>query len=223
MKPRRLTHLIAVAGITALTPLLGTTAAHASTAAGNYYLENDSTSFANNTLECADLPGTGSEPSGTAVWMDSCLIGSGSTDNQVFGFEYTRTVDGQNLYVIVDVASGKCLDLPGYGSEPAGAQVTLYTCNTNSANDNQEWFLNTVQAGFTEIENFKSSGDPSNKADPNNECLDVDGWAADLTDTANRTKLGIYTCSNTSPSGNWGGLVINNVAYDDHLWNLISA
>ena len=212
MKSRK----IAILALAALAPIVCASTAHAASKAGNYYLINDFTQ------ECADLPGTGAALSGTAVWQDTCLLSSGSNDNQVFGFEYTRTVDGQALYVIVDVQSKLCLDLPNYGTDGSGSKVTLYTCNPNSANDNQEWFVHDVTGnGDDEIENFKSSVDPSNPADPANECLDVDGWAAKGTsaggDLFNRQDLSIFTCA-SAVGGNWGGDVVNGVAYDDHLW-----
>jgi hypothetical protein len=143
------------------------------------------------------------------VWQDACHLGSG--DNQEWGVLDTRVVDGNQLFVLVNVKSQLCLDLPDYGAAPSGSPVSVYTCNSDSANDNQEWYLAPVfgipglHSGQTEIVNFKDGL-----------CLDVEGWASAGTDMRGETPLDVYPC--TGDSGPWLGGPYPG--YDDHVWTL---
>lgn len=200
MASRRLVSLVAVAGVLTFAPLTGQPVAYAATDVGNVILYNDTTEL------CADLPGAGAEPVNTAVWQDSCIFGGG--DNQDWGMLDTRVENGYQLFVLVNVKSQLCLDLPGYGDAPSGSPVSIYTCNSDSANDNQEWFTVEVNgmSGEREIVNYKD-----------NLCLDVEGWASQGTDTAIRTPLDVYPC--VGNDGPWLGGPYPT--YDDHLWDLI--
>ena len=202
MASPKLVRLLAVAGMAALLPLANSSSAFAATDDGNWVLVNDTTQ------QCADLGGTGAQPSGTAVWQDVCAPGSG--DNQEWGKLNTRVVDGNQLFVLVNVKSQLCLDLPGYGSAPSGSATSLYACNSNSVNDNQEWYLNPIPglAGDQyEIVNYKDGL-----------CLDVEGWASLHTDANNRALLDVYACSGSS--GDWVGGGAPFPGYDDHVWTL---
>lgn len=211
MASRKLARRLTVLGITAMLPFTFISSAHA-TDLGNYYLFNDWTG------QCADLPGTGAEASGTAVWQDTCLY-NGSSDNQEWGLLTTRTVNGINLFEVVNVKSQLCLDLPGYGSDPAGSPVSLYKCNTNQADDNQEWYAASFDGtlGDVLLINYASSANNPNDLAAD-ECLDVTGWASNGTDKNNRQPLTIYPCTGTG--SNWGGSTVNGVPFDDHVWDL---
>ncbi|GAA2117951.1 hypothetical protein GCM10009759_64810 [Kitasatospora saccharophila] len=110
----------------------------------------------------------------------------------------------KSLYQFVDTKSGYCLDLPGYESATAGSRVSIYPCNSQPWNDNQEWYLEDATGNLEyEIVNYK-----------NGLCLDVAGWAGDAGNKANDVPLTVYTCEN----GGWGG---DTPGYDDHLWRLV--
>jgi hypothetical protein len=198
MVKSRFARLLAVAGVAALAPLLGATSAHAATYIGTYALYNDTTG------KCADLPNYGSNPLNTPVTQFNCTLGA--ADNQMWDLEYTRTVNGTPLYQFRNVKSNYCLDLPDYGSAPAGTRLSTYYCSSNPASDNQEWYLNDVTGHQDyEIVNYQDGL-----------CLDVSGWARDGSDLANNLPLTVYPCYNSS----WTGGYISG--FDDHLWRLAS-
>ena len=74
--------------------------------------------------KCLDIVGAGSTANGTLVDLWDCNSGS----NQVW------TAENGTL---VNPASGKCLDDPGF-STTNGTQLEIWTCNGGS---NQEWTL----------------------------------------------------------------------------------
>ncbi|MEV7394620.1 MULTISPECIES: RICIN domain-containing protein [unclassified Streptomyces] len=198
MPRARFARLLAVAGVAALMPLAGASSAHAATYVGIYALYNDTTG------KCADLPNYGPNPLNTPVTQYNCTLGT--ADNQMWDLEYTRTDNGVRLYQFVNDKSGYCLDLPNYGSDPAGTKLYTYTCNSNPASDNQEWYFNDVTG----------NGDYEIVNDKDGLCLDVSGLAGDGTDLANNLPLTVYPCYNSS----WTGGYISG--YDDHLWKLAS-
>lgn len=129
------------------------------------------------------------------VWQDTCWT-SQSQDNQVWGMMATRSdASGNPLFVLVNVKSQLCMDIPGYGTVSAGAPVSLYACASNSANDNQEWYKKSIEGAEYLIVNEKNP----------NLCLDVSGSSSDGSDSANRAPLTVYTC-------------VVNGGYDDHSW-----
>lgn len=131
----------------------------------------------------------------------NCNLGSG--DNQMWDFQPTRVMNGTQLFEFVNDKSGLCMDLPNYGSDPAGTHVYTYYCNSNPAADNQEFYLNDVSGnGDYEVVNYSDGL-----------CLDVSGWASNGSDLANNLPLTVYPCYNSS----WA-----NGGYDDHLWELHS-
>lgn len=198
MASRKFVHLLAVAGIAALAPLTGSTSAIAATSAGNYELYNQYTD------QCADVPGYGADASGSPVNQYDCNNDQ-SADNQQWGMLNTRVVGGNQLFVLVNVKSQLCMDLPGYGSVPNGADVSLYACNSNSADDNQEWYRQEIIPNAWLIVNYKNP----------DLCLDVAGWAHDDSDMAPNARLTAYTCDGPASDSNWDGYV---AGYDDHLW-----
>ncbi|MCC9308327.1 RICIN domain-containing protein [Kitasatospora sp. RB6PN24] len=200
-KRHRAIRLMAISGIAILAPLAGTVSAHAAgtsthvTFAGQFALYNDTTG------KCADLPNYGSNPVNTPVTQYNCTLGPG--DNQMWDWEATRSVNGVQLYELVNDKSGLCMDLPNYGSVPAGTRVSTYTCNYSYPyNDNQEFYRIWVNSTETEVVNLASGL-----------CLDVSGWASDGSDMANNLPLTMYPCYNAS----WA-----NGGYDDHLWSLVN-
>lgn len=197
MTSPKFVRLLAVVGA-ALVPLIGTSSAHAATSAGNYVLYNQYTD------QCADVAGTGADGGGTAVWQDECHI-SQSGDNQAWGMLNTRVVGGNQLFVLVNVKSQLCMDIPGTGTVANGTDISLDTCASNSANDNQEWYRQQIIPNAWLLVNYKNPG----------LCLDVAGWAYNDSDMANRARLTVYTCSGPASDPNWVGYV---AGYDDHLW-----
>ncbi|MFE2175046.1 RICIN domain-containing protein [Kitasatospora sp. NPDC059462] len=182
------------AGAAALLPFTFASDAHAATYLQTIALYNVTTA------KCVDLPGYLWNPLDTPVSQYSCQ--TGRWDNQMWRLERTRTVDGRPLYQFANDKSGYCLDLPDYGAAPLGARVSVYTCNANPEYDNQEWYLvDVVGNGGYEVVNYK-----------NGLCLDVAGWAGDLSDRANDLPLTVYTCYDSS----WRGGVYDG--YDDHVW-----
>ncbi|MFJ9609104.1 RICIN domain-containing protein [Kitasatospora sp. NPDC101176] len=190
----RIARFLAAAGVAALLPLSFAADAHAATYLQTISLMNVTT------MKCADLPGYGWNPVDTRVSQYPCR--PGRDDNQMWRLERTRTVDGRALYQFANDKSGYCLDLPDYGAAPAGAPVTVYTCASDPATDNQEWYLvDVVGNGGYEIVNYKSGL-----------CLDVAGWAGDGSDRADDLPLTAYPCYDSS----WHGGVYEG--YDDHIW-----
>jgi hypothetical protein len=210
MASHKLARRLAAVAATVLLPLAAAPSAHA-TDLGNYYLRNIWTK------QCADLPGTGAVASGTAVWQDTCLY-NGSSDNQAFGLLTTRTVDNLKLFEIVNVKSQLCLDLPGYGMDAGGSPVSLYKCNPDQADDNQEWYSVSFDGNTDDVLliNYASSANIYQNF-TYDQCLDVSGWATDGTiDKNNRRPLTIAPCTGTGSQ--WGGSTYDGVPYDDHVW-----
>ncbi|QUQ64836.1 RICIN domain-containing protein [Kutzneria sp. CA-103260] len=126
-----------------------------------------------------------------------------SADNQLWYLHPTRAVGSTQLYEFVNAKGGLCLDLPNYGSDPAGTHLSVYYCNSSPKDDNQEWELVDLTGnGDYLVVNFRD-----------NLCLDVSGWASDNSDQALDVPLTVYPCYN----GSWA-----NGGYDDHVWSLLS-
>ncbi|MEU9455140.1 RICIN domain-containing protein [Streptomyces sp. NPDC048277] len=154
------------------------------------------------TGKCADLPGYGPAPANTGVTQYNCDYTD--ADNQRWSMVPTRTVGSLSLFEFVNTKSNLCLDLPGYGAAPTSSAVSIFGCASDPSRDNQEWWLNDVDAkGDYQVVNYQDGL-----------CLDVSGWASDGSDLANNTSLTVYPCYNSS----WG-----NNGWDDHLWNLRSS
>ncbi|WP_194908434.1 RICIN domain-containing protein [Catenulispora rubra] len=194
---RRLPVLAAVVGLA----LSATSPASASTT--TFTLVNAQTGY------CADLPGAYAPTLNDQLQQHDCIWGSG--DNQMWYLQQVGTAANGTipLYWIRNTLStppaggNLCLDLPGYGSDPAGTSVYTYNCTTPAGNDNQEWeVLPVITSGGTylgsEIRNYSDGL-----------CLDVAGWASDGSDQVDDAKLTVYTCSNQA----WA-----DHGFDDHLW-----
>jgi hypothetical protein len=54
-------------------------------------------------------------------------------------FSGTARADASNV-VLYNQWPGKCADLPGFGADAAGTHLAIFTCASNPANDNQEWY-----------------------------------------------------------------------------------
>ena len=152
------------------------------------------------THKCADLPSDGADAINTPVSQDTCNGTSG--DNQLWRMKHTRTINNVELYELINVKSGLCLDPPYWGADPAGTHLDIYTCNTNPANDNQEWWFHDVTGHRDyEIVNYKS-----------HLCLDVANWASNGSDLALGLPLTLYFCHNPT----WA-----NRGWDDHIWDFV--
>lgn len=144
------------------------------------------------TGQCADLPNYGAPSLNAPVNQYTC--NDTTADNQLWYLVPTRTAGGYQLFEFVNAKGGLCLDLPNYGSDPIGTHVSVYTCNSNPANDNQEWY----SPDGLQLINYKDGL-----------CLDVSGWASDGSDQALNLPLTVYPCYNSA----WA-----NGGFDDHLW-----
>ena len=154
--------------------------------------------------KCADLPNYGAPAVDAPVTQYNC--NTTTSDNQIWSMQETREVNGFLLYRFQLSKGGQCLDLPGYGADAAGTHVEVHPCASNPAADNQEWYVTYIDgaaeyggSGF-EVINYQDGY-----------CLDVSGWAKNLSDVANNLPLTVYPCYDST----WG-----NNGYDDHLWNL---
>jgi hypothetical protein len=78
-------------------------------------------------------------------------------------FQKNAGPDAADLFVIRSSVTGKCLDLPGYGSV-TDTYLEQYTCNPGSK-DNQTWYLQKRPGDQFWIQNLISE----------HQCLDVDG------------------------------------------------
>ncbi|WP_180357003.1 RICIN domain-containing protein [Streptomyces sp. TLI_146] len=170
------------------------TQAQARTAAGtavNFY--NVATGW------CVDLPNYGATYNSN-VYQYPCDYTS--ADNQQWELVPTRSVNVggtlQDLFLIRNVKSRQCMDLPSTGDNPATTPVWMHNCI--SSGDNQEWFVMPGNSGGWYYVNLAS-----------NKCLDVPGWAHDGTDRGNGSPLTIYPCWHEGWA--WDGA-------DDHLWIL---
>ena len=164
--------------------------------------------FNNWTNQCADLPNYGAPTLNDPLEQYPCAYGS--SDNQMWYLQQQGTApDGEPLYWIRNaLGSNLCLDLPGYGADPAGTRAYTFTCTTPASEDNQLWelpYVNSVSSGGLGVlvRNYKS-----------NLCLDVSGWAYNNTDQSKDAQVGVFTCSGT-------GSMWANHGFDDHLWNLM--
>ncbi len=112
---------------------------------------------------CVDLPGTGkAKPSDG---RDSSCNPS-SDDNQEWVLDLAAKGDGTrgaDLYLVRNVRTGLCLDVPNYGPAPVTAPVGVFYCNASAEKDNQLWWFDKRPNGTYWVRNQRS-GDM---------CLDV--------------------------------------------------
>jgi hypothetical protein len=93
--------------------------------------------------KCLDPPGTGSNGAGTEVVANVCLPPAG--DNQEWQLKSIgQTVKGRAVYLIINSASGLCLDVAGVAADQAdlntGANLTLFPCASAAENfDDHRW------------------------------------------------------------------------------------
>ena len=83
---------------------------------------------------CLDPPGVGSNPDGTPLNETGCAGG----DNQDWRLEKSIKIGGFQHYWIRNVASGSCLDVPGYADAGRDVQLQLSPCR---AKDDHDWAL----------------------------------------------------------------------------------
>ncbi|HWS33517.1 MAG TPA: RICIN domain-containing protein [Actinoplanes sp.] len=105
---------------------------------GHYFIKNHATGL------CVDIPGYDAGPRDGPVNQMTCL--TKEKDNQEFSFVPVGVDgDGYQLYRIRNLASGYCIDPPGFGSNPGGTPLSETGC---FAGDNQDWRLEkTVKVG----------------------------------------------------------------------------
>ena len=192
--------ILAILAAAAVPLALSVTPAHAADTSDPVVLQNEWNG------KCADLPAFGAPAVDAPVNQYTCNNTPG--DNQIWYVQQTRVVNGFQLFRFQMYKGGQCLDLPGYGADPAGTHLEVYPCASNPAADNQEWYLSYVTNtgdGSTgdEIINYQDGM-----------CLDVSGWASNFTDTADNLPLTVYPCYDST----WG-----NNGYDDHVWELVAA
>jgi hypothetical protein len=134
---------------------------------------------------CADLPGVGPAIAGEGVKKHtSCYWG----DNQEVDFIKEWWKKGSDRFLIRNIESDLCFDVPGYGAVPPGTKVSLFQCDTQSS-DNQTFIQENHPDGDFWIKHAKSPG----------LCLDVSG----VRDAAhNDLDLTLFGCSRA----------------DDHRW-----
>ncbi|MFI6340497.1 RICIN domain-containing protein [Streptomyces sp. NPDC050535] len=138
---------------------------------------------------CVDLPGEGSVGVDTRVQDYRCKP---SGDNQDWVLDLVSRsggTGGASLYLIRNVSSNLCLDLPNFGTVLAQTPVSVFHCRPGRETDNQLWWLKKRPNGTYWIRNQKS-GDM---------CLDV----ARTNRTAETTNVTVYPCN----------------ARDDHEWS----
>ncbi|MEV5014147.1 RICIN domain-containing protein [Streptomyces sp. NPDC053780] len=134
------------------------------------------------TKMCAELPGREKgELNGRVQQSDCNEVG----DNQIWDLEVKYAKGGPNgapLFQIVNVKDRLCMDLAGYGAAPVTTDITEFTCDGTTA-DNQLWWADKQESGDYWIRNFAS----------NNKCLDVSGFSTGEA----WEKLTLYHCSNS--------------------------
>lgn len=194
--------ILAILAMAAVPLALSITPAHAADTSDPIVFSNQGTG------KCADLPSYGAPAVDAPVTQYTC--NTTGSDNQIFYMQPTRQVNGIQLYRFQMNKGGQCLDLPNYGSDLAGTHVEVHPCASNPAADNQEWYLTYVSNAELGGQSYQGSGYMViNYQD--GFCLDVSGWAKNLSDLANNLRLTVYPCYDPA----WG-----NNGYDDHVWDL---
>lgn len=127
------------------------------------------------TGRCIDLPGFGPGVANGPVNQYTC--NSSSADNQIFVLDDLNIGDG--LYYIRNVKDNLCLDVPGFGSVPAGTLVSEYFCN-HTLNDNQLFIATRRADGGRWLYNIASGL-----------CLDVAG----VRTGGNDARLTLFNCN----------------------------
>jgi hypothetical protein len=188
--------ILPILGVLAIVPI--SIPANAGAATGDAIAPDYSLAVLFNTWtgKCADLPGYDVSSLNAPVTQYTC--DSTSADNQLWHTTPTRSVNGIQLYEFVNAKGGLRLDLPDYGSDPARTHLYVYYCNAVPANDNQEWYLQSVPGSVGYLVRSYKDG----------LCLDASGHASDGSDLANGLPLTAYSCFNSS----WA-----NGGYDDHI------
>ncbi|MFC9844419.1 RICIN domain-containing protein [Streptomyces sp. NPDC060223] len=128
---------------------------------------------------CLDLPGNGSVGVDTRVQDYDCIP---TGDNQDWTLDLVSKgggTAGADLYLIRNVSSNLCLDLPNYGTVVATTPVSVYHCRPNA--DNQLWWFDNRPNGTYWVRNQKS-GDM---------CLDV----ARTSKEAVTAKVTVFECN----------------------------
>jgi hypothetical protein len=95
---------------------------------------------------CVDVPGTGSQPSGTKLVTNLCITPS-TADNQEFVLEDVGLASGgREEYLLVNVKTGGCLDVlndPSQGPDRTdGRSLTVATCGSAARGwDDHRWIF----------------------------------------------------------------------------------
>ncbi len=139
--------------------------------------------------KCANIPGheAGDSKPGDGADQWTCQ----TPDNQRWNLEVQEPnlgPGGQPLFLIRNVKSKLCMDLPGTGAQPITTKVFVSGCHSTTS-ENQLWWLDKQPSGAYWIRNYAS----------NHKCLDVSDLvtSASRTDLMDGTRLTIYDCSNT--------------------------
>ncbi|MFJ8431448.1 RICIN domain-containing protein [Kitasatospora sp. NPDC094019] len=195
--------LLALVGAALLALVVAAPPANAYVLKYRVWIINDATSTT--TARCLDVPGDSAPWPGDRVGVFQCTPG----DNQIWdligtgSFDYTYpngAVTQLDRFVVQSsLSTYLCLDVPGTGGDlPNGTEIRLHGCIT--AHDNQEWYWlpwPTKDSGDKLLVNYRTG-----------KCLDIDGVAADGTDTGNRTTW-LYDC------------IVPGGGTDDHLWHTL--
>jgi hypothetical protein len=118
----------------------------------------------------------------------SFTTASGDTVKMVFGAPASVPAGGS--FMLRNLATNGCADLPNFGSVPANTPVTQYTrCTTSESADNQDWhalYTRTSPDGapLYEIQNDKSGL-----------CMDLPNYGPD----APGTPVSVYPCATAHP------------------------
>ncbi len=140
------------------------------------------------TGRCADLPNFGPGQPDGPVTQYACNYTK--ADNQRWRQIFKGTRSGRPVFVFQNRADRLCMDLPGYGSVPAGTPISEYPCARVPGNDNQLFYAErTVVRGAFKFVHVQTGL-----------CLDVAGVRTGGDDA----RLTLWHCSDA----------------DDHVWAL---
>ena len=119
---------------------------------------------------------------------------------------------GVTAWVFDNYYTGKCMDLPGYGTPHMNEPVTQYNCNFSAIGDNQAWYFNQVGTD--------GSGNPLYllQTYKGGWCLDPPGYGADPAGT----HLQVYPCTYGNPSADNQEFYFRTV-YADGAFEIINA
>ncbi|WP_326798170.1 RICIN domain-containing protein [Streptomyces sp. NBC_01808] len=106
---------------------------------------------------CVDLPGTGESAPETRAQDAACEPSGDDNQQWVLDLVDERAgTHGADLYLVRNVASGRCLDVPGEGPGQVGSVIGVDDC-VDTDEDNQRWWLNRRPNGTYSIRNQKSA------------------------------------------------------------------